>query len=41
MIFIIANKLRRSDFFLDLNHALNILMAEKFHSRSAEVTGMV
>ena len=40
-MFIIANELRRSDFIVDLNHVLNLLMAEKLLSHSAEVTGNV
>ena len=40
-MFIIANELRQSDFIVDLNHVLNLLMAEKLLSDSAEVTGNV
>lgn len=40
-MFIIANDLRRSNFIIDLNHGLNLLMAEKLHSRSAKLTGTV
>ena len=38
---IIAKALSRSEFMLDLNHVLNLLIAEKLRSHSADVTGNV
>ena len=41
MYIIIANDLKQSDFIVDLNHVLNLLMVEKLRSHPAEVTGKV
>ena len=40
-IFTVATELRQSDFIVDLNHVLNLLMAEKLRTHSAEVTAKV